>query len=210
MILKQRLHSPFSVRTADFPSTTACRGGRSQLEGSSPLGNQSRPAVSPGSLRHTRRGMANRCPQPGPSRNEPSGPQGPDGSGAGLRGSPPLPRLVACQCGAKSWKMTPPSVRGHPALPTPKPCGERGLAGRCLMSTGSVGKGPPGLKLILSMTHSGTISPLQSAAWRACRSGISPTTGLRLGWSKAASNQTTPEGQAARRLRVCSGALRPV
>lgn len=104
----------------------------------------------------------------------------------------------------------PPSARGHPALPTPKPCGERGLSDRCLTSTGSVGKGPPGLKLILSVTHSGTISPLQSATWTARRSGISPTTGLRLGWSKAASNQTTPEGQATRRLRVCSGALSPV
>lgn len=46
MILRQRLHSPASVHTADFPSTTACRRGRSQLEGSSLLRSQSRPAVS--------------------------------------------------------------------------------------------------------------------------------------------------------------------
>ena len=138
---------------------------------------------------------------------QPSGPRR-------VRRQPPRLAAAAPPHSLSVWgevmKMTPCSARGHPALPTPKPCGEWGLAGMYLTSTGSVGKGPPGLKLIPSVTHSGTTSPLQSAAWSGRRPGISPTTGLGLGRSEAASNQTTPEGWAARRLRVCSGALRPV
>ena len=208
MILKQRLHSPaWCARLTSHPWPPAGGDGHSSK---APLHSGARAVLPSPQAPCITTWERNRCPQPGPSRNEPSGPQGPDGSGAGLRGSPPRPRLTACQCGAKSWKMTPCSARGHPVLPTPKPCGEWGLAGRYLTSTGSMGKGPPGLKLIPSVTHSGTTSPLQSAAWSGCQPGISPTTGLGLGQSEAASNQTTPEGWAARRLRVFSGALGPV
>lgn len=193
------------MRTADFPSTTACRQGQSQLlEGSSLLRSQSHPAVSP-RLPAPPRGRGTAEPLSSawpPAAMSPPALRAQMGQAPGLRGSLATPASQPVSVGQSHRRHTPRLRLPHTPHSKVLWCTGASRAGSCPQLRG---KGPPGLKLILSVTHSGTISPPR-AAWSGRQPGNSPTNGL--GWDGARGLRLTkpPEGRATRRLHMYLGA----